>query len=322
MNEALNGKFPLVSVVIPSYNHERFIEEAVRSVWLQTYPNVELIVIDDGSKDGSVEILNQLYKISPITMHLISRANQGLCKTLNEGIRYASGEFIAVVASDDRMLANKISDLYAVIMNDLKISFVYADYYYINESGLRLRKISDEKNLNPDNKFLSILLVESFYHVSSALFRKSSLVQVEYFDESLSFEDYDMLLKLLIIGEAKYVDVPVFEYRLMDNENSLSRNLLLIIPSYLKTFNKYSNLYCSRNNKSLWYKIYLYSRRNLQVAQLNYNLIGQSMGKLNNVISVIYWCIKSICLNPLNKTTWKLLFRSVPKYINCLLFSK
>lgn len=313
---------PLISVIIPSYNHEKFLEESIRSVWNQDYVNIELIVIDDGSRDGSAELLNQLHKISPITMHVISRANQGLCKTLNEGIRNANGEFIAVIASDDRMLESKISCLYDIIRNNLKLSFVYADFYYINESGLRLKKSPHERNHNPDDKFLSLLLLESFYHVSSALFRKSALVQVGYFDESLSFEDYDMLLKLLLIGDASYIDAPVFEYRIMDNESSLSRNLAVITPSYIKTFNKYSKIYCDKENKSLWFKIYLCSRRDAQVGQLNYNLIGKRMGGLKNVLSVIYWCTRSICLTPVNKTAWKLLLRAVPKFVYSLIFSK
>ena len=95
-------ELPLVSVLMPAYNHQQFVEQAVRSVWAQTYKNIELIVIDDGSSDRTLEILKRLSLQSPISMKVDTHANQGICRTLNKCFDLSRGELIAFLASDDQ----------------------------------------------------------------------------------------------------------------------------------------------------------------------------------------------------------------------------
>ena len=95
-----NG-MPLVSVIIPSYNHARYIGRALSSVFTQTYRNIELIVIDDGSQDGSADIIRNLLDKAPIPHQFLARENRGSVATVLEGLELARGEFINILHSDD-----------------------------------------------------------------------------------------------------------------------------------------------------------------------------------------------------------------------------
>lgn len=100
---------PLVSVVIPSYNHGRFIERTLRSVYAQTYRNVELIVIDDGSQDASRDVIGACLRDCPFPHRFITRENRGSVATVNEGLALASGAFINILHSDDAFAAERFA---------------------------------------------------------------------------------------------------------------------------------------------------------------------------------------------------------------------
>ena len=104
-----NNEKPLVSVVIPCYNHEKFVQDCIQSVIDQTYENIELIIIDDGSKDNSVKVIQELADKYGFTF--IHRPNKGLSATLNEGIRLSKGKYFSAIASDDILFLEKIEKL-------------------------------------------------------------------------------------------------------------------------------------------------------------------------------------------------------------------
>lgn len=101
------AELPLVSVLISSYNHADFIEASIRSVYAQDYPNIELLVVDDGSRDGSVAVIRRLQE--ELGFDFLAQANKGLCTTLNEMIARSAGRYIAPLGSDDVMLPRRLS---------------------------------------------------------------------------------------------------------------------------------------------------------------------------------------------------------------------
>src|SRR5690349_13476521 len=106
MPETSELNMPLVSVIVPSYNHEKFITECVESIMQQTYKNFELTVIDDGSRDGSRDILKQLQ--DKYGFNLVLQENIGLTSTLNKGIQnWGTGKYISFCASDDYWALDK-----------------------------------------------------------------------------------------------------------------------------------------------------------------------------------------------------------------------
>src|SRR3712207_3437086 len=98
------GASARVSVVVPSYNHAAFVEKSLRSIFRQTLHPAKLLVIDDGSADDSPRVIEKTMRDCPFPCEFISRANRGLCATLNEGLGKTGGEYFAYLGSDDLWL--------------------------------------------------------------------------------------------------------------------------------------------------------------------------------------------------------------------------
>lgn len=244
----MNNEFPLVSVIMPSYNHEKYIEEAIRSVWEQTYSNVELIVLDDGSKDSSPKIIKELEKISPIPMKVVLKENEGLCRTLNKGLELADGLFIGILASDDIYLDNKVIDQIQTFKKlDKSYAVVYSDGYCISESGIQLDRKLTELHINKDeinfteNDFVRIIKNQFIISPQTALFRKEAIIKVGRFDENLSFEDLDLYLKISKIYKFFFLDIDVVLYRLLETglrEKLDTEEILEIVNKHLSFLDK------------------------------------------------------------------------------------
>ncbi|MCD6061882.1 MAG: glycosyl transferase family 2, partial [Moraxellaceae bacterium] len=109
MNDT-STSLPLVSVALPCYNHERYVQQCIQSIIDQDYPNLELILIDDGSRDGSVEKMRAMLPACEARFtrfEFRARPNVGLAATLNEMLEWCQGEYFSAVASDDAMLPHK-----------------------------------------------------------------------------------------------------------------------------------------------------------------------------------------------------------------------
>src|SRR5918992_1125117 len=100
-SDAARAGTPKVSVVVPSFNHAPFIQTTLRSIFNQTLAPAQLLVIDDGSSDGSADIIEQTLQDCPFPSQLMARSNRGLCATLNEGLARTSGDYFAYLSSDD-----------------------------------------------------------------------------------------------------------------------------------------------------------------------------------------------------------------------------
>src|SRR5579859_1537102 len=99
---------PLVSVICLCYNHRRFVKEAIESVLGQTYKNIELIVVDDCSTDGSVSVIKELIVQNPVIRFIPLNENRGNCKAFNEGYKLSSGKFVIDFSADDVMVSGRI----------------------------------------------------------------------------------------------------------------------------------------------------------------------------------------------------------------------
>lgn len=129
---------PLVSIAIPCYNCSAFVKEAVRSVINQTYQNWELLIIDDGSKDNTLEVLNE-FNDSRITV-ISDGANKGLPARLNESIQWARGEYYARMDADDIMHSERLSKQVAFLLDHPEVDVLGCSAYIINQSNQVLRK--------------------------------------------------------------------------------------------------------------------------------------------------------------------------------------
>jgi len=126
------NKIPLVSIVTPSFNQSQYLEKTIQSVLNQDYPNLEYIIIDGGSTDGSVEIIKK-YE-SEIT-HWVSEPDQGQTDAINKGFKLAKGEILAWLNSDDIYYPNAVQDVVKFLSDNLQVGMVYGDCDLIDGTG-------------------------------------------------------------------------------------------------------------------------------------------------------------------------------------------
>lgn len=206
---------PLVTVIVPSYNHENYVSETVESIINQTYKNIELIVVDDGSRDNSVSILKDLQKL--YNFKLITRENKGLCETLNEAISISNGKYIALCASDDIYLEHKIKTQVDFMENNKHFALCYSKVISFNNQG--------EKKYPKSNKYKSgyifyDLLKTNFVPAVTQMYRKDIFEVIGNFDKNLWIEDWDMLLRISNKYQIGFIDDYLAMYRNHDTNIS------------------------------------------------------------------------------------------------------
>jgi alpha-1,3-rhamnosyltransferase len=206
---------PRVSVVIPSYNHESYVGETIRSVLSQTYQDFELLIIDDGSRDASVEIIRQtLDELPSYNVQFIARENVGLCKTLNEGLRMSKGEFFAYIGSDDLWHSEKLErQINALQSADPTYGACFSDCLYIDESGTTLGRFSDFYRYKGGNIYDDLVWNRFTPHSPTNLFRRSVVIEVGGFNEAHAVEDRDLWTRLSRSYKVVYIESPLASWR-------------------------------------------------------------------------------------------------------------
>jgi glycosyltransferase involved in cell wall biosynthesis len=244
---------PLVSVVIPVYNGEKTIRYTIESVLNQTLSDLELIVINDGSQDSTLEIV---LSIKDLRLKVFSYPNGGLSASRNRGIAQASSDYISFIDADDLWTADKLEAQFKALQANPEAVVAYSWTDFIDEAGEFLRR-GCHLTLNGD-VYANLLLVNFLENGSNMLIRRQVFTEVGEFDESLKAgEDWDMYIRLAKRYHFVAVPSPQILYRI--SANSMSANYkrqeaacLQVIekafnqaPESLKYLKKYSlgNLY-------------------------------------------------------------------------------
>ena len=223
----------LITVIVTCYNHEKYIEQCLRSVFNQTYQNIELIVLDDGSTDGSKQIILKTLKDSPFEVRFESHKNMGVVKTRNKGIELINGKYFFFVDSDDYLPDDYVEELYSCAINQ-QADIVYCDLFDFEKNEIYLKARNFEIN-----SFLT-----ANYISNCSLVRKDILGEIRY-DEHLSgkkLEDYDFFLNLVINRNAKACYQPNTKlfYRVFETGSiSLRNSVKYHYEIYLEILEKY-----------------------------------------------------------------------------------
>jgi glycosyltransferase involved in cell wall biosynthesis len=189
---------PRVTVICVCYNHARFVEQALDSVMRQTYPNIELIVIDDGSTDGSGQVINQWAMRHPEVTFLLNASNIGYCKTFNKAWRLAKGKFIIDLAADDVLLPDRVEKGVTILeTRGHHYGVTFSDAQYIDENNRVIRLHSHRfPHASIPQGDIYVSLIERYFICPPTLMCRSEVLdRLEGYDESLAFEDFDFWIR-------------------------------------------------------------------------------------------------------------------------------
>lgn len=182
-----------VSVVIPAYNRQAYIADTIESVLAQTVPDVELIVVDDGSTDDTLAIVSRYGD----AVRCIRQQNLGAAAARNRGAREATGQFIAFLDSDDQWNPNFLSTMLVAATRHPQAAALYAFAQMIDANGKLLLQKTHHVVYDPDDLY-AVLLRANFLLPSTMLFRRAALIEVGLFDVSLRrLQDWDLWLRML-----------------------------------------------------------------------------------------------------------------------------
>jgi glycosyltransferase involved in cell wall biosynthesis len=201
-----------VSVIIPAYNKAEYTRRTVDSVLAQTYPDIEIIVVDDGSRDRTADVMAGYGN----RINYILKANGGACSARNEGIRRAAGEYIAFLDCDDLYGEDKIQRCVDLLEKSPRSGFVYTAAYSIDEHD-DIVGVYDHPR-SREGAIASSLILGNFICNSTVVVRREILRRAGSFDETIfTPADWDMWLRLSLISDAGYIKAPLTKYRITDN---------------------------------------------------------------------------------------------------------
>lgn len=281
---------PLVTILIPSYNHVAYIEKTIDSVMRQTYRAIELIVIDDGSSDGSSQLLPQLAASKGFRLEL--QANQGLSRTLNTGIALASGKYICTVGSDDILMLDKIEKQVAFMEAHPEVAVCGGNQLVIDSAGIivdKRQQFAPQREFSFDDLFLGH---KTLIAASSAMMRKDVLNAEGGYDPAIPLEDMYMWLKLSARGHRIVGLNDVLIYYRKHASNSY-KNAAYMMSSMEKTYGLYVDhpQYEGVINR---YRISMFLRAAKYDRRVALNILGALPLKYYNfkVLRGLFYCLR------------------------------
>ncbi|QYJ85015.1 glycosyltransferase [Shewanella mesophila] len=195
---------PLVSIIMPVYNGGKFLTSAIDSILTQSYPNLELVIIDDGSQDSSENVI-KAFQQADDRVKFISRENRGLVYTLNQLIQMAEGKFIARMDADDIAHPKRIEKQVQHLLNDKSVALVGTGYHYIDEND---NKIGSRKIICDDGLLKASLLFGSPFAHPTVMFNVDVCGHILNYDaEYKHAEDYELWLRISWREQLKVVNL-------------------------------------------------------------------------------------------------------------------
>ena len=218
---------PLVSVIALCFNHERFVEEAILSVLNQTYPNIEIIVVDDASTDHSQSVIHQLIQEHENIKCIPLDKNVGSCAAFNIGYKSSKGAYVIDFATDDILLPTRIEKGVMALQNagdEVGVNFCNA--HLVNESNTFLSEFYETdksgKALEPPKQGdIYSMLIKRYFICPPTLFSKREVFEyLNGYDEHLTYEDFDFLIRSSRKYKYCYTDEVVVNRKIVANSMS------------------------------------------------------------------------------------------------------
>jgi len=224
--EYISDECPLVSIVIPSFNHERYIEECLDSIKRDPYPNIEVLIMDDGSFDNTFEIAKKWRSKNKTCFKYFSlkkQANKGVAITVNDLIKNSMGAFIVPLASDDKLIPGKLADRCNFLSEKADCFAVFSDCKVINEfsdvissSALFNFRKSNLIAYKTKENIAEELIMNWVLPGPIIMFKRICFFgkdNIGFYDTSGATEDREMFLRLILLNGLEFMPLKVSEYR-------------------------------------------------------------------------------------------------------------
>lgn len=279
---------PLVSIVMPVYNTERYLPEAVASVLAQTYTNWELLVLNDESPGDARGVIAGF---DDPRIRFLEHKNGGPAFTRNRGMRESRGEYIAFLDSDDMWTADKLLKQVPVFTRDPAVGVVYSQRETIDENG---RVLAGFRPRLYAGKILDRLYVDNFVCMSSAVMRRAVLEKVGYLDERLRMsEDFDYWLRVACFFPFAFVDEPLVRYRVHGAQVSKQTETRIktvweIRERFDREFGEHVGFWARRRAKALHFSHKAYR--------------GEAAGPRARILADY---LRALCWYPLDRFSWR-----------------
>lgn len=255
----------LISVIIPAYNHEKYVQGTIQSIINQTYQNIELIIIDDGSKDYTWQKIQEMKQVCENRFSRVvfkTQENQGTCKTFNKLITLSQGEYLYLIASDDIAKADAIEKEYNFLSKNHDYALCVGDDEFI-DSESKVCYWDNELNIEYDKKkaryisfgdFLQKNYIFSFLsnkfgrydmltignHIPNGyLVRKSIFEKIGQFTPDAPLEDYWLMLQISKYAKMKYLNEILFSYRWHNTNTAQNREKMINMTNKTKEYEEY-----------------------------------------------------------------------------------
>lgn len=224
---------PLVTVIVLSYNHSKFVQEAVKSVVEQNYENIEIIAVDDASIDGSGDALNSLGQQFGFPVFCNQR-NVGNCRSFNTALKKARGKYIIDLAADDMLLPERVRRGVEIFKNSAEqVGVHFCDAEIIDENGVFLRthyRRDGNGHLAekvPQGQIFKDLLARYFICTTSMMIKKTVLDNLGGYDENLSYEDFDFWVRSSRSFNYVFTDEILVKKRIVKKSHSRAQKNIL-----------------------------------------------------------------------------------------------
>ena len=303
----------LVSVVIPTYNCSIYIGDTVRSVLSQTYKDLEIIVVDDGSIDNTKQAL-ELFRGKIVYIY---QENKGLAEARNTGIKASKGEYVAFLDADDLWLEDKIEKQVELFKNSSEVDIVFSDFsaftakkeissswiknyfevFYAYE--LTFEKIFAKKSYGSPSRYsgdiCKTMFLGNLILPSTVLIKKKCFDNVGYLDTNYRLNaDYDLFLRISLRHSAGYIDSPLIRYRLWEGNVSKTKSYRFNIFEITEIIQKF----IKANHEAISKERYCVHKRLSQlffqnaIASIAENDLGEAREYLNQAIVHNPFCVK------------------------------
>jgi glycosyltransferase involved in cell wall biosynthesis len=228
----LTERAGFVSIIVPNYNHARYVGDAIESALQQTYPKIEIIVVDDGSTDDSWPVISRF----GTKVHGIRQENAGLSAARNIGIQHATGEYIALLDADDRLEPDYLSVLVSILDTHPAAGGVYCGYRFVDEQNTSLPEV--QRRTVPPENFYAALLDGNFLVPESILLRRECYATAGPFDVTLrACEDWDLWLHIAKERSILGTDQVLTRHRVLPG--SMSSDPVRMIENRLRVLAKH-----------------------------------------------------------------------------------